>query len=153
MKKHIKFYVLFFSLTFMFGYCSPVLGAIETSLPDAKYFTPDMQASINTVSPVLHLLNWAAAIFGLFLIGWGIWKILRIVYQAFSGDRDTGSKELLAQLKPVGLGILIILFAITGLWYKVLVFLWTMIVPQVDKGLDEVKQTGSIIMPFLKNLS
>jgi len=141
---------------FILGTCSLAIAAsddddTDTSLPDVKYFTPDMDASLTTVSPVLHLINWAAAIFGLYIIARGIWKTLRIVHNSYTGSYESTSvKDIGEKLKPVGLGILIVLFAVTGLWYKVLVFAWTMIVPQVNDGLDEVTKES---MAFIKYLS
>ena len=79
-----------------------VLAANDASaLPGVEYFTPDLNASLQTVAPILRLINWAAGIFGLILVVIGIWKTLKIVWQVFTGRGDYEVKNVLDMLKPV----------------------------------------------------
>ena len=83
-----------------------VLAANDASaLPGVEYFTPDLNASLQTVAPILRLINWAAGIFGLILVVIGIWKTLKIVWQVFTGRGDYEVKNVLDMLKPVLFGI------------------------------------------------
>ena len=150
-KEGLNLYLVLFLVFIFFLMSSPpdVLAANDASaLPGVEYFTPDLNASLQTVAPILRLINWAAGIFGLILVVIGIWKTLKIVWQVFTGRGDYEVKNVLDMLKPVLFGIILVLFAITGLWYKFLVFLWTMIVPQAEEGLNNVRTPGAILKTF-----
>lgn len=158
-KKYRGYLLIFLSLFLILSFSSLVLAANDEdnnngiNLPDASYFTPDMNASLKTVSPVLHMINWGIGIFGLFLVAWGIWKTLKIIYKEFTGEHDSEVKDIMGRLKPVGLGIIIVLFAVTGLWYKILVFLWMKITPEVEQGLKDVTQSSGLFLDLKRLVS
>lgn len=128
---------------FVLAIPSEVFAANDAStLPDVKYFTPNLEASLETVDPILRLINWAAGIFGLVLIVMGTWKTLKIVWEAFTSKQGTNTQTILDQLKVVLFGVVLTLFAITGVWYKLLIFLWEMIVPQIVDGTGKINKTS-----------
>lgn len=109
---------------------SGLVMADTSSLPDASLFTPDLAASASIIGPFLGVVNLAIGIAGLVLIVMGVGKALRGVWEYYRGSGQNVDYGPL--LKRIGIGMGIAFFAMTGLWYRMLVFIWKLIVPNLE---------------------
>jgi len=100
-----------------------------------------MDMVVLTVGGVFRVINWALGVFGMIGI---VLAIYRVVSNVVSAMRGRGHLDYVGELKFVGIGILLLVAAITGLWYQILIFLWNAIIPSINKTL-ETSPMGLII--------
>ncbi|MEW9124338.1 MAG: hypothetical protein AB2421_16625 [Thermotaleaceae bacterium] len=104
------------------------------ALPEANLFTPDLSFAGDAVSPIFIVINWGLGVYGLWLFLKAAFSLLKIVASLFKGGSLDGSMQ---QLKNLGVGVLILLVTITGMWYKFIMFVWSKMRSQGLDGFDE----------------
>lgn len=122
-------------------------SAAGASLPGADLFTPDLALVSDIVHPIFIIINWGVGGYGLWLLLSSFWSLLRIAAAFFAGTRLDGAKD---SLKSVVIGIAIVLITITGIWYKLLIAIWSRVSPKLDQVSSIDLDTIQIIFAMTK---
>jgi len=104
-----------------------VVWADETTLPPKEWFVPE--TSSVPAEPFLWAINWLVGFAAMLLLGWAVFKLLLVVKDLIGGKESLDSKK--SYFIGLGVGMMILMMALTGTWYSVLLWVW-------NKGLTPI---------------
>nr|WP_027416079.1 hypothetical protein [Aneurinibacillus terranovensis] len=90
-------------------------------LPDPSIFKPPVNEGATQMSGFIKLFNYIIAIFGVWLLFYAVWGSFKNAKDLIKGASWKGL--IMEKFQSLGIGIVVVLIGITGVWYDVLVFI------------------------------
>lgn len=129
LKKKLLFILL---VTFvLMAIATPVLAANSFALPDPGLFKPDLQKSGDSAKGFIAALNVLIGFVSVVFLAYAALRLAWDVKDLISGKKDLKSQQ--GRFLAIGIAVFVLLLALTGMWYVLLLAIWDKIlVPMIN---------------------
>ncbi|MDO7785789.1 hypothetical protein [Desulforamulus aquiferis] len=136
-RKNKKFFIILlaFLAIFLVSIVTPVMAANDGfSLPDPGLFKPDLNKSSDSGKGFIAALNILIGFVSVVFLGYAVLMLVWDLKDLISGKKDLKTQQ--GRFIAIGVAALILLLALTGVWYVVLIAIWDKILVPVINALS-----------------
>lgn len=132
-KKYVALLVLV-AVVIVFIATPALAGNDGFSLPDPSLFKPDLNKSSDSGKGFIAALNILIGFVSVVFLGYAVLMLVWDLKDLISGKKDLKSQQ--GRFIAIGVSAFILLLALTGVWYVVLIAIWDKILVPVINALS-----------------
>lgn len=101
---------------------------------DPNIYKPDLGDASVAGGPIVAAINFIIAFIGVIILAWGVVTLIKDHgLKLLTGKRSLKDQDLQAKLIGFIAGAVLIILAVTGSWFKVLMYIWSIVQKILDK--------------------
>ncbi len=100
----------------------PAFAASDFELPDPDIFKPDLQKSGESAKGFIAAINVVIGLISVIFLAYAAAMLAWDMKDLISGKKDLKSQQ--GRFLAIGVAVLVLLLALTGMWYVLLLAVW-----------------------------